>query len=132
MTASSKLVDYISSFKEFVDDYIASNSLGKINRVLKIKKYIDLHYHLPIKIESLSKQLNVSKYYFIKTFRRYVGITPLQYLKSVRFQKSKELLKKGFTPREACFAVGFSSVPSFYNGFKKRYALTPNQYIQQN
>jgi AraC-like DNA-binding protein len=43
---------------------------------------------------------DISKYHFIRLFKRYYGCTPHQYLKEVRVRKAKKLIQNGMTVRD--------------------------------
>lgn len=50
---------------------------------------------------------------------------------AMRVEEAKEMLDQGVTVTEACFAVGFNSLGSFTELFKRRVGLTPSAYRRQ-
>ncbi len=83
-------------------------------------------------MDNISENSNFSKYHFLRLFKGSFGLTPHQYLIKVRLIAAKEMLKKGYSVKDACFEVGFESVPSFNCLFKKAESITPTQFIKRN
>ncbi len=64
--------------------------------------------------------------YFRTLFKAKKGVTPLQYLLSLRLENAHGLLKTGgFTVREIAQASGFSDPLYFSRFYKKRYGVSP-------
>ena len=89
------------------------------------KLYIDKHFSENINLDKLANKALISKFHFIRLFKKYYGRTPHQYLQEVRIEKAKKLLQKGNTIDDACAAIGFVSKTSFISLFKKRTGITP-------
>ena len=91
--------------------------------------YIETHFDQNIKIEEIAELLHVSKYYFIKIFKNYTGITPYEYLINYRINTSKELLKStDQSINEIAEKVGYPDASSFIRSFKSTVGLTPLKY----
>lgn len=98
-------------------------------RLVDAKLFIDRHYATPIDLECIADTAYYSKYHFLRLFKKAFGKAPAQYLRDVRLQHAKQLLSTtDTTVTEACFAVGFDSVPSFTLLFKKQYGQSPKAY----
>jgi AraC-like DNA-binding protein len=96
--------------------------------IIQSKLYIDKHFSENINLDKIAAKALVSKYHFIRVFRKYYGRTPNQYLQEVRIEKAKAILQKGKTIDEACNAIGFTSKTSFISLFKKMTGKTPLTY----
>lgn len=96
-------------------------------RIIRAKKFIDRHYAKKIDLDEICKKAYVSKYHFIRLFKRYYGRTPIQYLQEVRVEKAKELIRGGMTVRGACLSVGYDSMTSFSSLFKKMTGSAPSR-----
>ena len=92
--------------------------------------YLEQRYMNPITLEELSQLINMSKYHFLRSFTRYKGITPYNYLETVRVNNAKKLLEQGVPPAEAAQLTGFHDQSHFTNFFKKLIGLTPRQYMR--
>lgn len=96
--------------------------------IIQSKFYIDKRFSENINLGKIAAKAMVSKFHFIRVFKKYYGRTPNQYLQEVRIEKAKQLLKKGKTIDETCYAIGFTSKTSFISLFKKRTGKTPLTY----
>lgn len=92
------------------------------------KLYIDKHFSEDINLDKIANKALVSKFHFIRLFKKYYGRTPNQYLQEVRIEKAKKLLQKRNSIDEVCNAIGFASKTSFISLFKKMTGLTPIAY----
>lgn len=71
----------------------------------------------------------VSKSTALNLFRKYLHITPINYLINYRLQEAAKLLSS--TERKIHVIskeVGFESVDYFCKAFKKYYSMTPTEY----
>jgi len=101
-------------------------------RIVEAKLYIDNHYNEKIDLNNISNQASFSKYHFLRLFKEAFGKSPHQYLIEIRILSAKKLLEENNTVKDACYEVGFESVPSFISLFKKRENITPNEYLKKN
>jgi AraC-like DNA-binding protein len=97
-------------------------------KIKAAKLYIDKYFSEDINLDKIAGKALVSKFHFIRLFKKYYGYTPNQYLQEVRIKKSKRLLEKGNSIDEVCLAIGFTSKTSFISLFKKMIGTTPLVY----
>src|SRR5258705_10764405 len=83
------------------------------DKIIQAKKYIDEHYASDIRLDRLAYEAFLSKFHFIRIYRKYYGRTPHAYLQQVRLAQAKLLLQSGMPIRDVCYAVGFESIPTF-------------------
>lgn len=98
-------------------------------RIVQAKLFIDQHYADKIDLGNISDEAYFSKFHFIRLFKSIYGKTPHQYLKYVRIEKAKELLRNEVSVSETCFFVGFDSLSSFSGLFSKVVGSTPSAYL---
>ena len=95
----------------------------------KAKEYIQDNYQRDISLDEVSRQVNVSPYYFSKLFKEETGENFIDYVTSLRIAKAKEfLLDKDKTVREAGFLSGYADPNYFSRIFKKQTGMTPREY----
>lgn len=74
-----------------------------------------------------SAQLSPSRLRHI--FKAETGVTPTQYLRSLRMRQAKKIMGAAcFSVKEVMIRVGLSDKSHFERDFKKAYGLTPAQY----
>lgn len=86
-------------------------------------------------IAGLSKLLEIahsSQEHITREFRRYINITPTEFINIKRLNFAAELITYGnMEIAEICFACGFNNLSHFYHCFKKRYGCTPKQFANE-
>ena len=97
--------------------------------VMRVVCYIESNFKEAISLEQMARMANMSKHHFVRLFRREVNMSPVRYLKFVRIQRAKHLLKrpdlKIFT---IAMQVGFRDVSNFNKNFKEFEGCTPSRY----
>ena len=84
---------------------------------------------MSITLDEVSRQVNVSPYYFSKLFKEETGENFIDYLTSMRMDKAKELLMKtDKSMKEICGQVGYQDPNYFSRAFKKNVGITPTEY----
>ena len=91
--------------------------------------YINEHLDEELSIKQLAGLVNLSEYYFIRAFNRAMGMTPRQYIISVRMNYAKYLLTTtAYSVQEIGYMVGYASESMFCTIFKKIQKITPTEY----
>ena len=90
--------------------------------------YLENNFAEPITLDDLSKLSGLNKYTLLRNFTKQRGVTPYQYLETIRIGEAKKLLEKGVNPLDAAMQTGFVDQSHFTKFFKKLIGLTPKQY----
>ena len=90
--------------------------------------YMDKNFAEPISLDDLSRISGLNKYTLLRSFTRQRGVTPYQYLETIRVGYAKKLLEQGVAPIEAAGQSGFTDQSHFSKYFKNFIGLTPKQY----
>lgn len=102
---------------------------GIYERIVTAKLYIDNNFHQCLSLATISRQAFLSPYHFHRLFTSIYRKTPHQYITIKRLEKARMLLEKeGLTITEVCNNVGFESLPSFSNLFKRQNGCAPQYY----
>lgn len=91
--------------------------------------YIQQNYASKISIDLLADITHLSKYYFIRLFKKFIGVNPYEYLIAYRIGQSKVLLKDtSLTVSEISSSIGYNDANNFIRDFKKYVGTTPLKY----
>lgn len=101
---------------------------GQIQTVIRTRKFIENNFEGELNLDVLSDSQFTSKFHLLRLFKKYYGITPMQYLIDRRIEKSKEHLRNGMPVTVTCFAVGFESPSSFSTLFKNKIGVSPLEF----
>lgn len=102
---------------------------ARISDIRNAVEFIQEHYREQITVESLTRQFNISKYYFIRLFKQHMGTSPYDYLINYRINRAKMLLNStSMTIAEIASYVGFLDVCNFIKHFKRQTGIKPTEY----
>ncbi|TQR14220.1 bifunctional transcriptional activator/DNA repair enzyme AdaA [Psychrobacillus soli] len=97
--------------------------------VVQMQEYINANYPNPLSLEKLADICHGSSYHLQRTFKRIVGITPMEYIQQVRISNAmKKLQTTSKSIAQIGLEVGFSNTPYFITLFKTKTGHTPKQY----
>lgn len=95
-------------------------------------QYFNESFSQDISIEEYAAEHHLGACWFIRSFKRYTGLTPLQYITSIRINKAKELLQvSNYTIQEIAGIVGYRDPLYFSRIFKKQTGHAPSK-LQNN
>ena len=99
--------------------------------ILKAINYIENNYVEGISVTHLAASLNLDRSYFSAAFKRATNKSPQEYAVDYRLEKAAELMiTHGYRPGEAGQSVGYRDIFNFSRMFKRRYGVSPTEYIQ--
>ncbi|MDR3142887.1 MAG: helix-turn-helix domain-containing protein [Tannerellaceae bacterium] len=77
-----------------------------------------------------SRELKMSRTRFFNQIKKITGMTPNDYLLSLKMNKARTLLQheKNFTISEIAYQLGFTNPAYFSKCFKKQFGMTPQEY----
>lgn len=91
--------------------------------------YIENHYTDFIAISELAEHAKISLRHYNRLFKSTYGITPMEYIISLRIKKSQTLLTETILSVEEISSLcGFYDSSHFSRTFKSRFGLSPLQY----
>ena len=117
-----------SIFGETLDMRAISNDYS----VARAQQYMEQHYAENITVSRLAKLGYVSPSCFNRRFKKEVGITPIEYLISIRIKCAKILLRRKEIPMtDIAMRCGFGSSAHFSSCFQSRTGITPTEYREK-
>lgn len=99
------------------------------SQVRAVEQYIDGNWMQPITAEHLAEVTGISARSIFRSFQRYRAHTPLQYVKMVRLDHAKRLLKlpaEGTSVTAVAFHCGFSNPGHFAKDYQERFGELPS------
>ncbi|MDR2303258.1 MAG: AraC family transcriptional regulator [Treponema sp.] len=126
MLSSCLLTNMLTEIMLTLPDYDSEEIPRKIREV---RDYIQENFAGSVHLEELSGRFYISKYYLCHEFKKYTGLSPNEYLITVRLNKARGLLQ--FSDLRICEIgelTGFASLNHFFYTFKKHEGISPSEY----
>jgi two-component system response regulator YesN len=120
---------FIDKMEAAVRD-VANNKESQSNNIIdKAKSYINANFQKEISLDDVSREVDISPYYFSKIFKEETGENFIEYVTAIRIEKAKELLEQSnLSMKEICAQIGYADPNYFSRTFKKNVGLTPTEY----
>ncbi len=118
------VVDNFSS-KDFIVDYKKESF-----QIKKAKEMIYYELDDVLNIDEISKELNLSKFQFIRMFKMNTGTTPYQFFLNCKLIHAKNYLELTKDLYATVIEYGFSDLSHFNRYFKRVYGITAYEYLQ--
>ena len=98
-------------------------------RVGDALRYIELNAADALDLDTLAGVAIMSKYHFLRTFRHTVGMTPYQFVLTVRMRRAAVRLATSFEPVSTiAFETGFGDLSTFNGRFRDVFDMSPTTY----
>jgi AraC-like DNA-binding protein len=98
-------------------------------RVVEAIRLVESDATRPLELKEMAAVAGMSKYHFLRVFRRLTGVTPHQYLISARLRRAALALASSRRPVIAvALDSGFGDLSTFNKTFRAAFGLTPTQY----
>ncbi|TQR19506.1 AraC family transcriptional regulator [Psychrobacillus vulpis] len=97
--------------------------------VRKAKDMLHADLNNVLKLDEICKELNVSKFQFIRSFKAHTGIPPYQYFLNCKIERAKKLIEKNRDIYSAVAECGFVDLTHLNKHFKSVYGTTAFEYM---
>ncbi|MGG6196370.1 helix-turn-helix domain-containing protein [Pantoea allii] len=133
-TASTLLLTHLIQHYSSVQWRLPAVTGGLAPYVLRnTLAFIDEHLALPLTLDTLATQANLSEYHFARMFRQSLGVAPHQYVMQRRMENAQQMVRSTSLPlTQIALDNGFSSLSHFSNRFKQVTGFTPSQVRMDN
>ncbi|MWV46260.1 helix-turn-helix domain-containing protein [Paenibacillus sp. HJL G12] len=95
----------------------------------KAKEMIHANLEHVLKLDEICKELDLSKFQFIRLFKANTGTSPYQYFLNCKVERAKQLIEKNRDIYSAVAAYGFFDLAHLNKHFKSVYGTTALEYI---
>ena len=96
------------------------------------KAFMEKYHADKIELNDLAKAAFMSRFHYVRMFKRIYGVTPKNYLRDLRISKAKALLREGHSITQTCFEVGYESLTTFSAVFKKCTGYSPKAFQKRH
>lgn len=104
-----------------------------LTRLEQVMSYVKSHYTQPISLEDGAGILSLNPEYFCRYFKKYMGMTFLEYVNSVRLSHIyQDLLNTNYSISELMDRNGFSNYKVFAKIFRSTYGCSPSDLRRQH
>jgi transcriptional regulator GlxA family with amidase domain len=80
-------------------------------------------------VRDISDLVGLSRFHFVRLFKRETGVTPYQYLLQLRIRHAIGLLRDTKRPvTDIAFDVGFGDLSNFINTFRRKVGCSPQRF----
>lgn len=133
----TKLLEANSFFHriEIIEDYLLKNLNSSINKhnYNRVEHCVNIINQTRgiVGVDYLASETCLSRKQFERIFSYYVGTSPKQFLKTIRFQNSLDLKSKNKSASltDLTYGCGYYDQSHMINEFQKLTGLTPKQYF---
>ena len=118
----------VNALVSAIDRLPSDNDFGsvKLNKSIAL---IKARYAEPLTLEDAASACGMSKFYYSRLFKSFIGCSFKEYLNRVRIEAAKEMLQQDrFNISEACYAVGYNDLSYFSRVFKRLERQSPSDY----
>ncbi|CAM3941517.1 bifunctional transcriptional activator/DNA repair enzyme AdaA [Cohnella lubricantis] len=100
--------------------------------IASVAAYIDSRFTEPLSLERLAEAAHGSPYHLHRTFKKVMGMTPVEYIQRKRVKLARKLLREtGLPVAEVGLRAGWANTPYFVTLFKKMTGVTPAAYRER-
>jgi AraC-like DNA-binding protein len=135
-TQYESIVRLLSIFAQHLsvlsNQLMVQGSSAELPAIIRARAVIAERYASDLSLEEISRAVNMSSFYFCKTFKKATGMTFTDYLARVRIEKVKNLLLNPNTRvSEAAYEAGFQSLSQFNRVFRRIVGESPKAYRER-
>jgi len=101
--------------------------------VKRVQAYIEENFSEQLTLENIVEAAGCSERALYSAFKQFLGVTPLCYLKNIRFEKVRQSLKNSDGCKkvsEIAFVCGFTHMGRFSSEYIKRYGERPSDTLK--
>lgn len=114
---------------DFLREALSDSDKIKYIKLAPALEYISNHYAEDISLQTVSKTVHMSDYYFCRIFKKTIGIGFIEFLKQYRINRAElDLMDSEKSIFEIAFDNGFSSSSYFNRVFKEEKNCSPSEY----
>ncbi|MBQ8305140.1 MAG: AraC family transcriptional regulator [Blautia sp.] len=120
------------AFTSILDDAGADPVLSPRDLAVSVKTWLDENYASDVVIGNFSEIFGYNEKYISSVFKAEFGVTPSKYLRSLRIETAKALMRHNpcTSLKDISEAVGYNDSFYFSKVFKSQEGISPSAYLQ--
>lgn len=96
-------------------------------------EYISAHFTEDLSIADIAAACYFSEYHFMRFFKKHMGVSCMEYIKNLKLEHAAKLFEtSNQSILDVSLASGFHNLSYFYREFKKKYGMTPREWMKNN
>ena len=105
---------------------------GSENQIIqRAQQYITAHVREKLTVPDIAKGIDVSASYLTALFNKHLQISPGEYLRRIKLQESKQMIREGnMNMTQIAAALQYSTIHHFSRQFKEKFGITPSEYAK--
>lgn len=111
------------------NDY--SQQTEDFRRIEKAIQFIEANFKLQPTLDQIAASVHLSKYHFDRLFKRWAGISPIQFMQFMTLDYTKQRLTESQSILETAFDAGLSGPSRLHDLFVTFEAMTPGDFKKQ-
>ena len=104
---------------------------GEYRIIHRTQVYVSAHVWEDLSVPFVAHHVDMSPSYLTALFHKHLGISPGEYIRRVKLQESKQMIRENnlnFT--EIAAELQYSTVHHFSRQFKEKFGMTPSEYAK--
>lgn len=98
------------------------------NRIARAIEFIETYLEDQPRLSEMAGYVGLSEFHFQRLFRRWVGITPKEFVQVLTLGRARHLLAASNSILDTSYRLGLSSAARLHDLFVSYEAMTPGQY----
>ncbi len=97
--------------------------------IAQVVRHLEANLDQPQPLAKLANIAGVSRYHFLRTFKRAAGVTPHQWILRARLREAAKRIVLSRAPiTEIALEVGFEDLSNFIRSFRTEFGISPRAY----
>ena len=123
---------FLDKTREICTKMENSKEKEAVSVIDRAKAYIEKNFRKDISLDDVSREVDISPYYFSKLFKQETGKNFIEHLTEIRLKNARELLQNSqLSIKEICAQLGYSDPNYFSRIFKKYEGVTPSEFRER-
>ena len=105
---------------------------GSENQIIqRAQQYISSHVRDKLTVPAIAQGIDVSASYLTALFQKHLQISPGEYIRRIKLQESKQMIREGkMNLTQIAAELQYSTIHHFSRQFKEKFGITPSEYAR--